>query len=180
MNEVGDVRRLSHDEVPALRALLARLPEGERRWFKEDVLDPAVAEAWATDTRDPHLLALDDGGRVVVYGAVRRGRGWSSHVGEMTLMVDPEMRRQGHGKAMARLVLLEALKAGMTKVVVELVADETAAIAMFGQLGFEPEALLRGHVRDRDGRLRDLVVLAHPVEENWGVLAATGVEDAVT
>jgi RimJ/RimL family protein N-acetyltransferase len=68
----------------------------------------------------------------------------------------------------------------MTKVVVELVADETAAIAMFGRLGFEPEALLRGQVRDRDGGLRDLVVLAHPVEDNWGAMAATGVEDAVT
>jgi RimJ/RimL family protein N-acetyltransferase len=80
---------------------------------------------------------------------------------------------------MARLVLIEALNAGITKVIVEIVADETPAIAMFGQLGFEPEALLRGHVRDRNGELRDLVVLAHPVEEIWAVMAAVGVEDAV-
>jgi L-amino acid N-acyltransferase YncA len=176
---VAAVEPLSLDSVPALRDFLARLPEGERRWFEEDVLDPSVPEAWAADDRSPRLLACDAAGRVVAYGAVRRGRGWSSHVGEMTLMVDPERRREGHGKAMARLVLIAALKAGMTKVVVEIVADERAAIAMFGQLGFEAEALLRGHVRDRAGELRDLVMLAHPVADNWGVMAATGVEDAV-
>jgi ribosomal protein S18 acetylase RimI-like enzyme len=179
MTEVSEVRRLSAASVPALREFLARLPEGERRWFEEDVLDPSVAEAWAADDRSPRLLAVDADDRVVVYGDVRRGRGWSSHVGEMTLMVDPDQRRQGHGKTMSRLLLIEALKAGMTKVVVEVVADETPAIAMFGQLGFEPEALLRGHVRDRGGELRDLIVLAHPVEENWAVMAATGIEDAV-
>jgi len=179
VTEVADVRRLSAAEVPALRTFLARLPEGERRWFEEDVLDPSVPAAWASDDRNPHLLALDGDDRVVVYGAVRRGRGWSSHVGEIALMVDPDLRRQGHGRRMAQLVLIEALRAGVTKVMVEIVADQTAAIAMFRRLGFEPEGLLRGHVRDREGALRDLVVLAHPVEENRAVMAATGVEDAV-
>ena len=76
-------------------------------------------------------------------------------------------------------MLLEALRAGLRKVVVEVVADEHSAIALFRRLGFEPEALLRDHIRDRDGRLRDLVLLAHPVEDNWGIMAATGVEAAV-
>jgi ribosomal protein S18 acetylase RimI-like enzyme len=179
VTDVVAVRPFSAEEAPALRVFLAGLPEGERRWFEEDVLDPSVVASWAADERGRHLLAFDAEDHVVVYGAVRPGRGWSSHVGEITLLVDPRARRQGHGKTMARLVLVEALRAGLTKVVVEVVADETAAVAMFGLLGFEPEALLRGHVRDRHGRIRDLMVLAHPVEENWAVMAATGVEDAL-
>ena len=32
---------------------------------------------------------------------------------------------------------------------------------MFRALGFDPEALLTGQVRDRDGELLDLMILAH-------------------
>jgi RimJ/RimL family protein N-acetyltransferase len=174
-----DIRRLEPVDVPALRAFLERLPEGERRWFKDDVLEPTVVEAWARDEHARHLVRIDETGRVIAYGAIHPGRGWSSHVGEMTLMVDPQMRRRGVGREMARSVLVEALRLGLRKVVVEVVADQPSAEAMFRSMGFEPEAMLRDHIRDRGGQLRDLVVLSHPVEENWGVMAATGVEDAL-
>ena len=54
------------------------------------------------------------------------------------------------------------------------------AIGMFEALGFEPEALLRDHVRDKTGELRDLVVLAHIVEGTWSGMASAGLEDALT
>ena len=50
--------------------------------------------------------------------------------------------------------------------VVEVVADQEPTIAMFGSLGFDPEALLRDHVRDQAGALHDLLVLAQSVEES--------------
>ena len=59
----------------------------------------------------------------------------------------------------------------------ELSADQEHAIAMFTALGFTGEALLRDHIRDRDGRLRDLVVLAHYVDETWAAMATTGLTD---
>jgi L-amino acid N-acyltransferase YncA len=169
---------LDRSAAPSLSAFLERLPEGERRWFREDVLDPAVVGAWTQDS-NPRAIAADADGRVIGYGAVEPGQGWSGHVGEITVMVAPDARRGGVGTTLARHMLIEALRLGLKKVVVEVVADERSAIAMFRRLGFEPEALLIGHVRDRDGRLRDLMILAHPVEENWAVMAATGVEDAV-
>jgi L-amino acid N-acyltransferase YncA len=162
----------------ALGAFLQRIPEGERRWFKEDVLDPQVIERWAQDG-NPRVVALTPDDRVVGYGAVEPGQGWSRHVGEITVMVAPEARRGGVGTMLARCMLIEALRADLSKVVVEVAADELPAIAMFRRLGFEPEGMLRDHIRDREGRLRDLMLLAHPVEDNWGILAATGVEAAV-
>ena len=48
---------------------------------------------------------------------------------------------------------------------------------MFTALGFTGEALLRDHIRDRDGRLSgDLVVLAHYVEETWAAMATVGLQ----
>lgn len=46
-----------------------------------------------------------------------------------------------------------------------MVADQEATLAMFSSIGFEPEALLRDHVRDASGQLRDLITMAHLVEE---------------
>ena len=42
-------------------------------------------------------------------------------------------------------------------------------MAMFSQLGFEPEGLLKEHVRSQAGEVHDLLVLAHFVEPLWDV-----------
>jgi RimJ/RimL family protein N-acetyltransferase len=48
---------------------------------------------------------------------------------------------------------------------------------MFANLGFQPEALLRDHVRDDRGEPHDLIVMAHFVEDNWEAMNATGIAD---
>ena len=45
---------------------------------------------------------------------------------------------------------------GMTKLVVEVVAEQEATVAMFTALGFEAEGLLKDHVRSRAGEVHDL------------------------
>jgi hypothetical protein len=66
---------------------------------------------------------------------------------------------------------------GLGKLVVEVIADQGALIAMFRSLGFEPEALLTDHVRDRSGLTRDLIVLANSVDEQIAALSAAGVAE---
>ena len=75
---------------------------------------------------------------------------------------------------------MQGLELGLSKIVVEVVVDSVPAIGMFEGLGFEPEALLRDHVRDKSGELHDLVVLAHLVEGTWSGMATAGLEDALT
>ena len=58
-----------------------------------------------------------------------------------------------------------------------MIADQEALIAMFRNLGFEPEALLTDHVRDRSGELRDLMVLANTVEEQFAAMGTAGITD---
>ena len=53
-----------------------------------------------------------------------------------------ERLRRGLGRLLARRAVLEAVEMALTKLVVEVVADQEALIAMFRTLGFEPEALL--------------------------------------
>jgi len=100
---------------------------------------------------------------------------WSDHVGELRLVVDSAHRRAGIGRTLARHALTDAVRAGRRKVVVELAADQEHALAMFGSLGFTGEALLRDHIRDRQGNLRDLIMLAHFVDATWASMNTIGV-----
>ena len=171
-----EIRALGAGDLDALQAFFARVPEGDRTFFKEDVTDREAVASWTTDARSRRLVARDDDA-VVGYVAVIPGVGWSSHVGELRVVVDPETRGRGLGRALARQGLLAALDLGLRKVVVEVVADQQPAIGMFQALGFEAEALLKDHVCDRAGTLRDLIVLAHAVDATWSAMATAGIED---
>jgi ribosomal protein S18 acetylase RimI-like enzyme len=174
-----DVRPLSQELTAPLEAFFRRVPESDHNSFAEDVLSPGVVQGWLSDTRPRRAVAVE-GDTAVGYVALLPLVGWSSHVGSLRVVVDPEVRGKGVGRALARHGLLQALELGLTKIVVEVVVDSVPAIGMFESLGFEPEALLRDHVRDKNGELRDLVVLAHLVEGTWSGMASAGLEDALT
>jgi ribosomal protein S18 acetylase RimI-like enzyme len=171
------IRRIEPADRVALEAFLARIPDADRTFLKEDVAEPDVVAAWARPG-DARSIAFDDG-VVLGYVAVIPLHGWSSHVGEVRIVVDPAQRGHGVGRALARHAVLEALALGLFKMVVEVIADQDGLIAMFRGLGFEPEALLVDHVRDRSGELRDLLVLAHSVEQQWASMAAAGIADGL-
>src|SRR3954454_9867217 len=172
-----EFRPIAAGDESALQRFFARIPEADRTFLKEDVDDPDVIAAWARPGL-ARTIAVEDG-EVVGSVAVVPLHGWSSHVGELRLIVDPARRGRGVGRALARRAVLEALDLGLQKLVVEVIAAQEPAIAMFRSLGFEPEALLTDHVRDRAGELRDLMVLSHSVEEQWSAMIRSGIADAV-
>ena len=165
--------------MAAVEAFLDHIPKGESTFFKEDITADGIVRRWAVDTAARRTLAWD-GEEVIGYTAVIPGVGWSSHVGDVRLVVDPERRRSGIGHQLARRALIDALHAGLRKVVVEVVADQEAAIHLFTGLGFTPEAILSNHVRDRAGDVHDLMVLAHDVEDVQSVIATIGLGDELS
>ena len=168
-----EIRQLEPRDREGLEQFVARVPEGDRTFFKENVDDPEVRETWLR-LGAARAIAID-GERVLGYMAVVPLQGWSSHVGEVRVIVDPDARGRGIGRALAQHAVLEALRLGLKKMVVEVVADQESTIAMFRSLGFDPEALLADHVRDQAGDLRDLMILSHSVEESWASMNASGI-----
>ena len=165
-----EIRQLEQRDREGLEQFIARVPEGDRTFFKENVDDPEVRESWLR-LGAARAVAIE-GERVLGYMAVVPLQGWSSHVGEVRVIVDPDARGRGIGRALAQHAVL---RLGLTKMVVEVVADQESTIAMFRSLGFDPEALLADHVRDQAGDLRDLMILAHSVEESWASMNASGI-----
>jgi len=170
-----DIRPIEAGDSPALSSFFERIPESDRTFLKEDVGDERVLDDWVQPGIG-RTIALDEG-LVVGALAVVPLVGWSSHVGEVRLVVDPDHRGRGIGRRLARQAVLDAVDMGLGKLVVEVIADQGALIAMFRGLGFEPEALLTDHVRDRSGQTRDLIVLANSVDEQFAALSAAGVAD---
>jgi L-amino acid N-acyltransferase YncA len=155
--------RLTPERVDDLANFLAALPEGDRTFVKEPVTDRAVVASWAEPGARGLRWIAEDGGEVVGYVAVLPMLGWSSHVGELRLVVAQAARGRGIGAALAEHAMREAVGLGLTKLVVEVVAVQEGTIRMFNTLGFRGEALLTDHIRDGRGELQDLVVLAHDV-----------------
>jgi RimJ/RimL family protein N-acetyltransferase len=170
-----NVRPIEPGDKAALIRFFDRIPESDRTFLKEDVADLAVVEAWAAPGA-ARAVAVDDG-EVVGSVAVVPLHGWSSHVGEVRLVVEPDRRGQGIGTTLARRAVLDALDLGLAKLIVDVIADQEALIGMFRTLGFEPEALLADHVRDRSGELRDLMVLSQAIDQQFGELARTGIAE---
>lgn len=167
---------LEEEHGPALRRFFDSLPDQDVTAVKEDVRDEAMVPAAIADGRARRWIATDEDGEIAAYASLLPGVGLSSHVGELRLVVSRAHRRRGLGRALARTVLRAALLADLRKVLVEVPAEEEGTADVFRRLGFEGEALLRDHVRDRDGELRDLLVLAHFADENSSALTALGLD----
>jgi ribosomal protein S18 acetylase RimI-like enzyme len=167
-----EFRPIAAADEPALQRFFARIPEADRTFLKEDVDDPA---AWFR-LGPARTIAAEDG-EIAGSVAVVPLHGWSSHVGEIRLVVDPEHRGLGLGRELARHAVHDAVDLGLAKLVVEVIADQTALIGMFQALGFDAEALLADHVRDRSGQIRDLLVLANDVESQFASMAAAGISE---
>jgi ribosomal protein S18 acetylase RimI-like enzyme len=174
------VREPTAEDAPRLRAFFTAIPGEDRTFFFQDVNDPAVAEEWAGDLKRIRRAAVDDDDRIVAFAALKPGVDWSSHVADVVLVVAPEARRRGLGRTLARGLLVEAVEHGFKKVTVLIPSDNTGALEMFRKLGFEGEGLLRDHLCGPEDRvLRDVVVLAHLVDDTWSTMLTGGLEEAI-
>lgn len=139
------------------------LPEHDLLFLSRDIKHARVIEAWREAVAAGEiesLVALLGGNVVATTAVVRDPLGWSPHVAEIRLLVSPEMRGQGIGRALLDASIRLATEAGATKLVARMTPDQAGAITMFEEAGFRGEAMLRDHVRDRAGQLHDLAILS--------------------
>jgi ribosomal protein S18 acetylase RimI-like enzyme len=170
-----EIRPLARRDQDALEEFLRRIPEGDRTFFKEPVADQAVVASWVEGGGARWIAVADD--EVLGYVAVLALHAWSSHVGEVRLIVDPAHRGEGVGTALAQHAIVAAFRSGLSKLVVEVLANQEFTVEMFRALGFDPEALLRGQVRDRSGELLDLMILAHAAGDSSAAMVTAGLAD---
>ena len=178
--------RLQPEDAAALAAFAATLPAHDLLFLRRDIGHPKVIAAWMQAITEGrlHSLAVRDaadasGALIGCSAIVVDALSWSRHVGELRVLVAPAWRGKGLGRMLIQQCFAQALALGLDKLVAQMTVDQVAAIAVFEELGFRAEALLAGHVADRDGKLHDLVLLSHDVEAVAARNEAYGLRDAL-
>jgi RimJ/RimL family protein N-acetyltransferase len=177
-----EIARMTAGDRAALVAFVATLAPQDLLFVPRDLGHPKVVDAWMRSLETGELVSLvaRSNGEMVGCTAIFVDElSWSKHVGELRVLVSPTWRGRGLGRALIQECFAQALELGLTKLVAQMMVDQRAAIAVFEELGFRAEALLSKHVADRDGKLHDLVLLAHDVDAVRGRMEAFGLSDAV-
>lgn len=160
------IRPLAEDDREGLLAFGRSLPNNDWLYLEEDLQNPEIitrlvnafaAENWR------QIVAVTDQGEIVAYSAVRRLPGWSSHVGDIQLIVRDDFRRCGLGTAMAQAIFDAARDLGVAKVIVEVLQEQTGGTEIFERLGFRVEGTFSDHARDRFGNRHNMHILAYHV-----------------
>ena len=133
-----EVRELTAEDAQALGEFFLRMPPEDRTFFFQDVNDPAVAEAWASDDRRLRRCACGDDGRIIAFSALQPGVDWSSHVAELVLVVAPEARRQGLGRRLLEALEDKARELGYARIRLDTGNRQPHAQAMYERAGYHP------------------------------------------
>lgn len=157
------------------------LPTHDLLFVRRDITNPKVVSAWVEAIRAGAIWSILAFRREQIVGCaalIRDPLSWSPHVGEMRVLVAESARAQGLGRVLIEECFKKALRFKMKKLIAQMTVDQKGAIAIFEELGFRGEALLKDHVIDRDGNTHDIVILSLDVARAGAQLAAFGVGDA--
>jgi L-amino acid N-acyltransferase YncA len=181
----GDAMTLRYmtaaDRAAALTFARA-LPAHDILFLRRDITQPDAIDVWMNGIERGRITSIlgERNGVVEGYATVDRGElSWSPHVAELRVLVSAAMRGKGLGRVLTQEAFAVALGLGIEKIIAQMTVDQKSAISVFQGMGFRPEALLRDHVKDREGRKYDLLILAHEVAKFQGQMDAYGISKAL-
>lgn len=157
------IRRFRPEDTEAMLRFARALPEHDLLFLSRDLKHRRVIEAWALAIEDGFIdsFVAEDGDAIVgTCALVRDPLGWSTHVGEVRLLVSPQLRGQGVGRRLLDEMMKAAEARELRKLTAQMTPDQRGAIQLFEEQGFRGEALLKDHVLDRNGAVHDLAILS--------------------
>ena len=153
------VRPAQSGDISLLRGLYSRLPETERWFLDVDDTLGDITEIKQSEEMLSTVAVLEN--RIVSHAILVRFRAeCMRHIGKVRITVDPSYR----GKNLATWMLLDitnlAMEINLEILVMNLaVATKTPISRGIEKLGFKESALLKGYLKDMDGKPHDLVLM---------------------
>jgi len=166
-NGQASLHLMSDQDAANMLAFAQTLPAHDLMFLRRDILQPHVIESWVKKIESGKNITViaTAGGKIMGYGTLSRGEiDWSRHVAELRIMVGPDSRESGIGRVIVRELFKIALGKSIEKIYARMTLDQTGARKLFQELGFHPEALLENEVKDREGKVHDVLSMAVDVE----------------
>ena len=172
------LRPMSLDDGERLREFAGKLPPHDLLFMRRDITKPEGIARWLDAVRRGAMytvLCEDDHG-IAGYSSLHLTElDWSTHVADLRVATAERARGAGLGRLLTREAFNMALALGIEKVVARMTSDQTGARALFQELGFQPEALLKDEVKDKHGEYHDLLIMACNVDTFLAQRQAFGV-----
>ena len=158
---------MSRNDASSMQAFASSLPAHDLMFLRRNIVKPEIIESWIkkieSGTNISIIAKTED--EIIGYGTLSLGDiDWSRHVAELRIMVAPDSRESGIGRTLVRELFRLAVKQGIEKIYARMTVDQTGARKLFQELGFRPEAMLANEVKDRDGKLHDVLSMAVDVD----------------
>jgi len=147
------------------------LPESDMAFIGRDITDPEAVDEWISDSERGHSITLliEEGERIIAYGSLQLDSFyWSRHIGEIRLLVAAQYRNRGLGQKIVRELMSLARDAKLHKAIIYIASDDRGARRMLEGIGWQAEAVLADWVMMRDGRTKDLLIMAAALTELKG------------
>ena len=176
-----ELRLMREDDEAAMLAFTRSLPAHDLLFLRRDIREPKVLSAWLRELEAGQitsLVALHDQEIVGCSAIARDMHSFSRHVGDLRVILAPATRARGLGRLLIQESFLLALALQLEKLTAHMTGDQEAAISVFEDMGFRPEALLCDHVRDEDGKSYDLVILSLDVLAHQSKMELYGIPEA--
>ena len=157
------IRPLSEHDRAALLAFGQQLPQDDLLYLEDDFHSAEIISRLvnASQAENWRQIVVEAGDEILGYSSVRRLHGWSSHVADIVLLVNPRFRRMGVGVGLAQAIFDAARDLGVSKIIVEMLEEQESGRAIFERLGFRIEGSLTKHTRDRQGQFHNLLILSY-------------------
>jgi L-amino acid N-acyltransferase YncA len=172
-----ELRLMAAGDAAATLAFANGLPVHDLIFLQRDIRNPKVVAAWLAQIARGAIvsvLCLADGKIQGCGTVVRDVLSWSPHVGELRVVVSEAARSAGLGRLLLQEAFALAVSLGLEKLVARMTPDQRGALALFEEMGFSAEALLKNHVRDADGVKHDIVILSLDVARHLAQRDAYG------
>jgi RimJ/RimL family protein N-acetyltransferase len=142
------------------------LPPDDLLFLRKDITAPQIVDQWLRDIEAGRTFTVlaEGEGELVGYGSLLRDESiWARHMGEIRVLVKPDYRGVGLGHRLAFDVFAIAKDLGLERITARMTPEQTRIRVILERLGFTVDAVLRGFVRDREGKAHDLVVMSSDI-----------------
>ena len=176
----GHLRLMKANDGAGILKFAESLPPHDLLFLRRDITQPKVVDAWiqAGDAGNIYTVVATRGDEIVGCGTlVEDPFSWSPHVREIRVLVSPTAREHGLGRMILQQCFRKAIDENVKKLTAQMTVDQKGAIAIFEELGFRGEALLKDQVMDREGQTHDIVTLSCEVDRVANQLAAYGFDE---
>lgn len=169
-------------ETSAVKSFADQLEDEDLLFLSRDIREPKVIQAWSRNLESGDIVtiaAMRQGEIVGTTAVVQDKLSWSSHVGELRILVRPDARDISLGRTLIQESFLMGLDLGLEKLTVRMLLGQDRAITVFEEMGFRTEAMFRDHVKDRSGKKFDLLIMSHDVAGVQSRMQAYGLDEAL-